>query len=102
MPDFDLWLEFEVWRAAGDTDDPLDDFFNMTITLPCGDQYALNVWTFAFFDRAITDLLKFAALTRAVVRFRYPTERIEFVTAATTLEFVHRWHEYLLAPLQAF
>lgn len=46
---FTLWLEFEHWTDDGG--DPEDDFFNMTITTG-GVTYALNVWTFRFFDRA--------------------------------------------------
>jgi hypothetical protein len=45
---FTLWLEFEHWS---DDDDPEDDFFNMKVTLEDGCSYALNVWTFKFFER---------------------------------------------------
>ncbi len=55
MPDFDLWLEFEVWRAAGNSDDPRNDFFNMQITLADGRKYALNVWTFNYFSQAVAE-----------------------------------------------
>ena len=51
MPKFELWLEFELWRASGDTDDASDDFFNMEITLEDGRKYALNVWTIGSFTR---------------------------------------------------
>ena len=54
MPTFDLWLEFEFWREAGDTDDPNDDVFNMQVTLDDGRKYALNVWTFGSFPRLVT------------------------------------------------
>jgi hypothetical protein len=60
---FDLWLEFEVWQAAeinlgGEikTDPPLDDdFFNMAVTLSNGEKYAMNVWTYKYFDRKRID-----------------------------------------------
>lgn len=47
---FTLWLEFELWQPS-ETDDPEDDFFNMQIHLAGGEKYALNVWTFKFFER---------------------------------------------------
>ena len=48
---FDLWLEFEHWgRREGS--DPEDDFFNMSIRMPGGEKYALNVWTYKFLERA--------------------------------------------------
>lgn len=45
MPNFELWLEFELWRAAGETDAPTKDCFNMQVTLDAGRKDALNVWT---------------------------------------------------------
>ena len=55
MPTFKLWLEFEVWREAGSTDDPSDDFFNMQVTLDDGRKYAMNVWTFDSFTRLVAE-----------------------------------------------
>jgi hypothetical protein len=52
--EFELWLEFEHWVAEKD-DDPTDDFFNMLITLPDGTEYALNVWTYKYFNRAVIE-----------------------------------------------
>jgi hypothetical protein len=51
---FDLWLEFEHWLPQED-DDPENDFFNMTVTLPEGKKYALNVWTFKYLSRAVQE-----------------------------------------------
>ena len=48
--DFTLWLEFEAGEPW--SSDPEDDFFNMTIRLRDGREYALNVWTFKYFERA--------------------------------------------------
>lgn len=48
---FELWLEFEEWISPPD-EDPADDFFNMQIKLLNGTCYALNVWTYDFFERA--------------------------------------------------
>ena len=48
---FQLWLEFEHW-VTEQHDDPCDDFFNAMITLEDGSEYALNVWTFKFVERA--------------------------------------------------
>lgn len=48
--DFTLWLEFEGGEPW--TSDPEDDFFNMTVDLGDGRKYALNVWTFKYFERA--------------------------------------------------
>lgn len=44
--DFDLWIETEH------VDGLIDDFCNVLVTLQTGEGYALNVWTFAFFDVA--------------------------------------------------
>ena len=44
--DFDLWLETE--HLEEDT----DDFCNAFVSLPTGEAYALNVWTFRFFEVA--------------------------------------------------
>ena len=52
-PDFSLWLEFEAgepWNS-----DAEDDFFNMMIHLRDGREYALNVWTFKYFERACAE-----------------------------------------------
>lgn len=55
MTTFELWLEFEVWRSAGNEDDSADDFFNMQVTLEDGRKYALNVWTFGSFPRLVAE-----------------------------------------------
>jgi len=44
--DFDLWIETEH------VDEHIDDFCNVLVTLQTGEAYALNVWTFAFFEVA--------------------------------------------------
>lgn len=49
--DFDLWLEFEQWIADG-SENPQSDFFNAMVTLPTGEKYALNVWTFGYLEVA--------------------------------------------------
>lgn len=51
VPNFQLWLEFELWRDGGNSDNPTDDFFNMHVTLDDGRKYALNVWTIGAFTR---------------------------------------------------
>ncbi len=51
---FDLWLEFEHW-VPQEGDDPEDEFFNMTVTLPEGKKYALNVWTYKYLSRAVQE-----------------------------------------------
>jgi hypothetical protein len=47
----ELWLEFEE-LGADYSDDPENDFFNMWVRLDDGRLYALNVWTFKFFETA--------------------------------------------------
>jgi hypothetical protein len=49
---FTLWLEFENCITEP-TDDPTHDFCNIIITLRNGKQYALNIWTFKYFDTAV-------------------------------------------------
>ncbi|RYE75994.1 MAG: hypothetical protein EOO74_09155 [Myxococcales bacterium] len=51
VPDFSLWLEFELWE------DPPDaaDFANVKIILSDGRVYAANVWTHDFFAQAVAE-----------------------------------------------
>lgn len=51
IPAFELWLEFEHTQSQPG-DDPTDDFANVEVRLRDGRCYALNVWTFTFFQRA--------------------------------------------------
>src|SRR3954469_23174834 len=44
--DFDLWLETEHVEPL------IDDFCNVRVTRMTGEAYALNVWTFAYFEVA--------------------------------------------------
>nr|CAS02765.1 putative integron gene cassette protein [uncultured bacterium] len=44
---FSLWLEFEHCESH----EPWDDFCNAQITID-GSTYAVNIWTFAYVDRA--------------------------------------------------
>jgi hypothetical protein len=49
---FILWLEFEYWAEIGD---PEDDFFNMQVRVDDGRSYALNVWTYKYFEKACSE-----------------------------------------------
>lgn len=44
--DFDLWLETDHLEGV------TDDFCNVQVTLATGEAYALNVWTFSYFEVA--------------------------------------------------
>lgn len=44
--DFKLWIETEHVEGL------VEDFCNVLVTLHTGEAYALNVWTFAFFETA--------------------------------------------------
>jgi|SRR5688572_31791993 hypothetical protein len=50
---FSLWLEFEQYadRYPGPDDDPLCDFCNAQVTVGAS-TYAMNIWTFAYVERA--------------------------------------------------
>ena len=52
---FKLWLEFELWERDQKWN-PYNDFFNMQIDLEDGNKYALNVWTFEYFDSAVKEI----------------------------------------------
>ena len=43
---------FELWIEAEELAEPVDDFCNIRVALRTGEVFALNVWTFDFFDRA--------------------------------------------------
>lgn len=49
VPEFSLWLEFELWP---DPWDPEANFANVNVTLSDGRFYAMNVWTYAYFAMA--------------------------------------------------
>lgn len=51
MSDFTLWLEFE--HANFGASDMRNEFCNITVTLPDGRFYGINVWTFRFLTTAI-------------------------------------------------
>jgi hypothetical protein len=51
---FELWLEFEICQEA-EVGDLEDEFCNIEILLSDGRTYALNIWTFKFFERARQD-----------------------------------------------
>lgn len=53
--EYDLWLEFEQWTSE-EGDDLECEFFNMQINLKNGKSYALNVWTYGYFERAISEI----------------------------------------------
>lgn len=55
QPDFELWLEFELWVTDSPQSIPFDpesESFNAEVTLSTGEKYALNVWTFQFLEAA--------------------------------------------------
>lgn len=45
-------MEARVWIEAEHLAEEVDDFCNVVVYLSTGARYALNVWTFAFFDVA--------------------------------------------------
>lgn len=45
-------MEFSLWLETEHVVEDIDDFCNVVVTLASGARYALNVWTFAFFDVA--------------------------------------------------
>jgi hypothetical protein len=49
-----LWLEFEEWDDT--LSEQVRDSFNMTISLPDGREYALNVWTFWYAQQVPDEL----------------------------------------------
>lgn len=48
---FTLWLEFEVLSGF----DQDEDFCNIVVYTSTGEKYALNIWTFRYFARALAD-----------------------------------------------
>ena len=43
---------FQLWIEAEELAEPVDDVSNILVTLGTGEVFALNVWTFDFFERA--------------------------------------------------
>jgi hypothetical protein len=56
IPDFDLWLEFEIGEPNRIDNRQAENFCNINVTLPDGRRYALNIWTFDFLPFARYDL----------------------------------------------
>jgi hypothetical protein len=52
MPDFELWLEWEIGEPDEPANRPQQNFANVGITLADGRRYSLNVWTFDFLPMA--------------------------------------------------
>ncbi|GJM08344.1 MAG: hypothetical protein DHS20C11_06200 [Lysobacteraceae bacterium] len=53
---FRLWLEFEVGEPLDQpANRPTQNFCNISVTLPDGRRYAMNVWTFDFLPLARYD-----------------------------------------------
>lgn len=48
-------LQARIWIEAEHLAEDVNDFCNIAIYLSTGDRYALNVWTFDFFDVARAD-----------------------------------------------
>jgi hypothetical protein len=55
IPDFELWLEFEIGESNQIDNRPTENFGNINVTLPDGRRYALNIWTFDFLPFARYD-----------------------------------------------
>jgi hypothetical protein len=43
-------MAFDLWLEADYVDEELRDFCNVIVTLATGERYALNAWTFSFFE----------------------------------------------------
>lgn len=48
-------MEARIWIEAEHLAEEVDDFCNVAVYLSTGERYALNVWTFDFFDVARAD-----------------------------------------------
>ena len=48
-------MTFDLWSEAEALSEPVDDVCNISVTLEDGRRYALNVWTFSFFEKARRD-----------------------------------------------
>lgn len=48
-------MTFDLWSEAEATSDSVNGFCNILVTLNDGRRFALNVWTFSFFNRARSD-----------------------------------------------
>lgn len=48
-------MTFHLWSEAEALSEPVDDVCNISVTLDDGRRYALNVWTFSFFETARSD-----------------------------------------------
>ncbi len=47
-------MNFTLWIETEHVQEPIDDFCKILVSLESGGQWALNVWTFDFFETART------------------------------------------------
>lgn len=45
----------QLWIEAEHMADEVDDFCNIVVAMPTGEQYAMNIWTFGFFEQAVKE-----------------------------------------------
>jgi hypothetical protein len=48
-------VEAQLWIETEHLADEIDDFCNIVVTLPAGQKYGLNVWSFGFFESAVAE-----------------------------------------------
>ena len=48
-------MEARIWIEVEHLAEVVDDFCNIVVYLSSGERYALNIWTFAFFETAKAD-----------------------------------------------
>lgn len=48
-------MEARLWIEAEHLAEEINDFCNIVVTFSSGQRFAMNVWTFSFFDTAIND-----------------------------------------------
>jgi len=46
-------MEAQLWIETEHLAEEVDDFCNIVVSLNTGERYALNVWSFAFFESAV-------------------------------------------------
>ena len=78
---FDLWIETEHLKG------PVEDFCNVLVTLQTGEEYALNVWTFAFFETARAQREE-AASPDVAARYLLPPDLFVVDLSKPTMESV--------------
>jgi hypothetical protein len=79
---------FELWTETEHLTGPYEGFANILVTLPDRSQFALNVWTFDYFDLVRSGREVDRSLEDSEVKFLLPPDLVVWDLSREELEIV--------------